>query len=369
MKQYSSIWSYNKKRFGSLEPTKDNLLKIQRSELYSVQTDDPNIQQRCAYEWERILDTRHPGWRSLNVEESVHVPSEFTFFMHGRRVSCDFYKKLNIALEVLKTRPSSVIEIGPGYGQVVRLLHLISGVRCSLVDLPTSIIWCKKFLEMHNIPCEYILAGEHKTGAQYDTLVNTSSLGEMPISVAKDYLRYFSYGIVKHSVYLNRLLNTYCPYREVARENEAGWYFFVDPNAYVEQWELEPDFTRINGPDWWGHHREVFMVVNHNRSAHLNEPMGQEVIIKTPASRTNNILWPDKKRLQILLENVRVCGFASDYKALLSYLHRCSLRYPFEETFLLKKMLAQRLCKKHYHTQKLRYIPYMIGRFLHRLRL
>lgn len=349
MNLVSPMWKFNGKRTSKLSDDLNGLQAVMRSELYSVQSDRPMEQEQSAKEWERILDERYHAWRPVveGLGESVLVPKEFCFWFHGRYVSLDFYKKLLLALEVLQDNPQCVLEIGAGYGQVQRLLHhLKPDLKLIVIDLPETLRWAKLFLE--GMPCEFIPADQFgKPTGHIDCLLNSSSFGEMPEAVCEQYLKMFSY--VPRMVLLNRLLNTYCPWREQNREREGHWYFYLPLNREVESWELEPDFTRIPGPEFTGHHRELFIVLN--KSGQIRMPSTDEVRqqswftrrTRSPSGRAANILGPDPHTLRTLLEAVRWhwpgCSpngvVALD--ALLWYLQAISLRRPFEELPMLWK--------------------------------
>lgn len=355
---YSYIWQLNAVRLRGLFPNEDNFRAVARSELYAVQSRQPQEQQRSADAWEQILDRRHPGWRSRigKLSESKYVPDEVCFVREGRRVSLDFYKKLNLALEVMRAKPKKIVEVGGGYGQVGRILYALARVEYCVIDLPESLAWSRFFLAKEKVPARLVSAEsyESETEQHFDALVNSSSFGEMELSVSRRYLEWFA-SRVDRSVLLNRLLNTYCPWREAARETEAGWYFYADPDAYVEQWELEPDFTRIDGPETYGHHRELFLVLNHRRSREPLRPLAEFEQANwwrhrspSPSSRTTNILWPDRDTLRQLLEHVRQYPTAGGVNLLLHYLRAISLRRPFEELPWLwlrfRKLSGQRHC-------------------------
>ena len=130
----SSIWKLNQIRTQRLPESIEGLLSVQRTELFAVQTANVDEQRRSAIALESILDRRHPGWRKRigDLSESSMTPREHCFIHNNRRVSLDFYNKLNLALEVLRSKPESVIEIGAGWGQVGRILWHLAKVKLCL---------------------------------------------------------------------------------------------------------------------------------------------------------------------------------------------------------------------------------------------
>jgi hypothetical protein len=329
---YSTIWRHNSRRMAHWD-----LKAVMSSELYAVNSERESEQQASAEAWELILDQRHPTWRDRvkGLEESELLPVRFTSQFNGRVVSNDFYKKLNLALYVLESKPINVVEIGAGWGQVARIIHrLAPEIQYAIIDIPETLRWSKEFLSMEQVPCRFISALDESWGGPYDVMLNSSSFGEMPIAISKSYLNWSKIQCGR-SVMLNRLLNTYDPWTERQRERECGWYFHADPKAKVERMELEPDFTRINGPETWGHHREVLLILRHNEADQDSPdcPIGAWLSSRQrrPSNRGSNILGPDMTVLESLLEKVRREPTKTSLDRLLSYLEAIRLKHPFEE--------------------------------------
>ena len=342
----STIWELGAKRMSVLPRNLEGLKQVMGTELFAVQSERHDEQCRSAAAWEAVLDKRHPRWRARigNLEESPLVPAKHCFRYGGRMVSLDFYKKLNLALEILRYPVNRIVEIGAGWGQVGRILWQLARCDYTIIDIPETLCWSRIFLGAHEVPATLVKA-EHfmQAAGVYDCLLNSSSFGEMDRAVAASYLRWFDSNRVKRCVLLNRLLNTYDPWREAQREQEAGWYFFADRTMGVEQWELEPDFTRIQGPEFSGHHRELFLVLGQgSMPQHDLQDVEAEAWIthrsSAACSRTTHILWPDKATLRLLLEMVRCHLTTKAVSLLLLYLESISLRHPFEETRLLLDM-------------------------------
>jgi len=344
----SSIWKLNQIRMQRLPESIEGLLSVQRTELFAVQTANVDEQRRSAIAWESILDRRHPGWRKRigDLSESSMTPREHCFIHNNRRVSLDFYKKLNLALEVLRSKPESVIEIGAGWGQVGRILWHLAKVKYTVIDLPETLRWPRVFLHAENVPATFLTDADYQNAGKADCLLNSSSFGEMPRDTAAGYLRYFNSSRVRRTVLLNRLLNTYDPWLEAQREHECGWYFYADPTAAVERWELEPDFTTIPGVELHGHHRELFLILREGTPTldSIDEIASQSWTAhrsNRASSRTTHILTPDMRVLQTLLEHARVRPTARSLELLLQYLESISLRHPFEETRFLRDLQRQ----------------------------
>lgn len=343
MTSIAPMWQFNAQRMRALPDDLSGLQAVMRSNLFAVQSTDPGVQQRSAGEWTRILDRRYPDWRNKIGElgESRLVPPEFCFLYDGRYVSLDFYKKLLLALEVVAAEHQSVLEIGPGYGQVQRILRYIApAIRLIVIDIPESLRRSELFLAMEAIDCEFVSSESFGgVGGTIDCLLNSSSFGEMTDDACAGYLEHF--GHITRMVLLNRMLNTYCPWRESNREREGHWYFNLPWQHGVERWELEPDFTRIPGPEFSGHHRELFLVLN--RTIPIAKPNVQAIQQQSwftersncPSTRPNNILGPDHEVLRAMLEAIRVRQSTPPgvlaLDMLLWYLHACQLRRPFEE--------------------------------------
>ena len=110
----------------------------------------------------------------------------------------------------------SVLEIGPGYGEVARQIIKYSNIKIKsydFIDLPNSILFCELYLgkifgtknfsksnfvernsflpnKKYNLKFNFIIANEiNLLKNKYDLIINTYSLGEMPKETMKKYIK------------------------------------------------------------------------------------------------------------------------------------------------------------------------------------
>lgn len=355
-----SAWLPEMRRvIGSDWPDSQKLTWAQRTPMFAINDADPATRHDSIKRWDTYLTRRWGNWlktlRDNRLEESKHYPEEFVSTFDGLRLSLDFCKKLNIALEAIGigklTGKSRVLELGAGFGQVGRILMALRpGLEYVICDLPESLYFAERFLRANGCNYRQVAARLFKDiSGRFDCFINTSSLGEMPSSVASAYLDHFQRNCdLRSCVLLNRMLNTYSPWREANRERECGWYFALDNLWDVKTWDLEPEFTTFPGVEQI-HARELLFV-----ASRASEPLISHGIIPLYAitrqlwcstnrhavnSRLHHIFAWDKALLRELFERVRTNpGDRKAFGILLDYLDRIAGPYPFEEMAMLFKM-------------------------------
>lgn len=95
----------------------------------------------------RDLDSLPAG-----LEESPHASPDTVFQQGGRRISASFLWHLCAAVRLLENLPppASLLEIGPGFGGLARVLRGLSpATRLVLVDLPDSLAFTYVYLRLH----------------------------------------------------------------------------------------------------------------------------------------------------------------------------------------------------------------------------
>jgi hypothetical protein len=180
------------------------------------------------------------------VQESPLVGKRTLFRVRGRLLSTMFLFHLCEATRVLRHvgQPRNVLEIGPGYGGLARVLKLLSpGTRYTLLDLPDSLTCSYVFLATHFPEARLLFvtgkgqmdaAGdadfvflpttlvEELHGRETQLAINTCSFGEMTQPVIDRYL-----DLLQHRMQVRWLysLNRYGQYPEpmpgVARAGRA----------------------------------------------------------------------------------------------------------------------------------------------------
>ena len=357
------------------------LFAIQDTVLFSVNSKDPQIQKAAALEWELALTSRHgEAWKEMPEESDYYSPA-LCFAWNGKKVSQDWFKKVNLALIALSYKPKTVLELGAGFGQVCRLMRLKHpALKYTIIDLRETLYFARLFLSCSmpdanivlarcsddfNLPCDILLvpselAQEYAMlSPNIDIFINSSSLGEMDNETSGFYINLLQeYIKPKHAVLLNRLLNTYGPIVDNFRENESGWYFSLGKQWNVLHWELEPNFTLIPYDELY-HNREIFLIMEYKYQAEVSpsEKHNIESTIKQfywyryftqcPSHRWGNMLYVDYSILNILFELVRLNSSEFSLDALIKYLHVIGKRHPFEELPILYKKFEQVTGKSH----------------------
>lgn len=384
----SPIWQSGIKRMRNIiDSTKtdvEKLQEVQKTELFSVCTTDREEQLLSAAKWEEVILKRFgKSYETFkHLSESELHPASLSFQYNGRLVSQDFYKKLNIALEVGHNFPRLIMELGGGVGQQARILFNINpSCKYILIDLPETLHFAEIYLKEH-FPSKKIVkptAGSdfgkeydimlvpstmfpayafwwsyEPEGSRPDMFINTSSLGEMDSETQGMYVNIIQTKIKpKRCVLLNRLLNTYSPITERFRENEAGWYWMLDRNWRVYRWELEPDFTLIPFTEMF-HNREVFIVADRmfSKESLLNiDNIKAQYWYKNFSLRATdrwaNQLSIDHDVLKRLSESVRMLPSVENVDMLIKYLYTIKKQYPFEEEQYLFKLYQSLAMKPH----------------------
>lgn len=334
----------------SQAPVEEKLAWAQRTILFACNDDDPVTRADSFVRWDKYLKRRWGDWTTIlmdhRLEESKHYPDEFVFTHDGLRLSLDFLKKFNIALEAIEvgklTSASRVLELDAGFGQVGRILMALRpGLEYVICDLPESLYFSEWFLRANNCEYKQLPAWAYRSvGGRFDCFINTSSLGEMPAEVARRYLDHFQGQCELQScVLLNRLLNTYSPWREANRERECGWYWELDDRWRVKTWELEPEWISFPGIESL-YARELLFIATREKQA-VPPPTDDEVAaierqqwcqkVHPASTRLRHIFAWDKELLRVLLERVRVKPDRRTLGALLAYLQRIEGPWPFEE--------------------------------------
>lgn len=149
----------------------------------------------------------------LYVQDTPHAWPEAVAMAGNRPVSIAFLYHLCIAAQIEKAvgKPSTVFELGSGYGGLARILKLLNpGARFVLCDLPVTLYFCYVFLRTHFPNCTFKVLGRGENlgispptadftfvpaslassiaGLSFDLAVNTSSLSEMTQSAVAYYL-------------------------------------------------------------------------------------------------------------------------------------------------------------------------------------
>ena len=397
-----SIWGWNQENimnpliFSELTPSEKNHA-IQRTELFAVNAIDVESQKLSYQHWDKYFNQRFGDWKqkSGGLQETPHYRPDLTFEVAGSRYSLDFLKKLNIALEVIERfqvgAGSRVLELGSGFGQVGRILHhLKPGFQYVAVDLPESLYFAAIFLNLtcpdakivwikspEELPGTLALTGAERpdmilipcvfadhlaaTKAEADVFINTSSLGEMNNASSQYYLETIQKHLrVKHAFLLNRLLNTYDRNIEPDRAQESGWYFSLDGNWKVINWELEPIFTRIPHAEMF-HNRELLWIASRTAekaaatipSDILKQAWFEGFTVRAAVRHANQLVFETGKDSVVcqLCEAARISPNEKNLDALIKYLSAIRKAYPFEEMPLLYGKYRQAAGSKHF-TQK-----------------
>ena len=162
------------------------------------------------------LEVHGRGLSSLpaGLEESPHASLDTVFQHQGRRISASFLWHLCAATRLLENLPppASVLEIGPGFGGLARVLRgLAPASRFVLVDLPDSLAFAYVYLRLHfpearvvfvTSPSESIVELRREAdflllpsnllsllhGEHFDLAINIASWGEMTQTGVNRYL-------------------------------------------------------------------------------------------------------------------------------------------------------------------------------------
>lgn len=249
--------------------------RAQRTLMFSVNVQEP-VKER-AIDW-LLAEQRSRGIDLFSLRSEVQE-SEYSFAgnnveRRGRRLTPDFLRTVNIGLRAaefldLDRRKIDVVELGGGLGHLARTLRLLGYTRSHvIVDLPETLVFSYCFLSL-NFPQARLRLVEDEASARalaagdydfafvpalladavacrpYDLFVNIASMGEMRNEVIRDWMRWIQERLQVRSLYtLNRYLNTIDPRCHQWRweENECSVHY--DPRWQIQQWELEPGFTR-----------------------------------------------------------------------------------------------------------------------------
>lgn len=193
---------------------------------------------------------------------------------HGRRLTPDFIRTVNIGLQMERYfNPDrggfNILELGGGLGHLARTMKILGQSRSHVIlDLPETLVFSYCFLSL-NFPRARMLLVEDEESARevaaggfdfafvpalfadavserkYDLFVNTASLGEMPNTTIRYWMNFIQNSLSVHYLYtLNRYLNTIDPSRHSWRWEENECSLLYDRRWDILQWELEPRFTR-----------------------------------------------------------------------------------------------------------------------------
>ena len=102
-----------------------------------------------------------------------------------------FLWHLNFYLRITKViTPKSILEIGGGYGGLARIFKTLHPeISYTIIDLPESLYFSKKFLELNSINDVLLIpAGEVPEKKEFDIVINTGSFQEMFKEVVKEYI-------------------------------------------------------------------------------------------------------------------------------------------------------------------------------------
>jgi len=212
--------------------------------------------------------------RDLPAEvcESALVHPETLFEVDGRRLTTDFLYRLIIWRHLVQSIPgilefSTILEIGAGLGQLARMTRLqLPDVTQIVVDLPETLIFSYSFLRatFPDLPHRYCdreedlhKFAEAKGGILYvpaklaaklppinvDMVMNTHSLGEMPIEAVQSYFEIIQSRLATRYLYsLNRYLESYRWHRVpmVAILPDRRWRTL--------RWRYNPQFVQTDRP-------------------------------------------------------------------------------------------------------------------------
>jgi hypothetical protein len=206
------------------------------------------------------------------VEESVLASPKVVAMADGKRYSTAFLYHLSIAshLEAHVDNYDSILELGPGYGGLPRLLKLMRpDTKFVLIDIPETLYLCYIFLRCHFPNCTFEVIttrGQLETsnrtsdftfvpaqlalglaGSSFDVVINTASLSEMTQPAADYYLSLIEKDLrVRYFLHLNRFGTP-----ETFLGNACATSFGIDRDWEVLswQWRRKDNLTNLH-PEW-----------------------------------------------------------------------------------------------------------------------
>jgi len=261
----------------SASPT-EAIHRVDRTWMFSVNIPEPSVKER-AVQW-LLAEQRERGIDLTSLPE-VFQESEFSepannVVLHGRRLTPDFIRCLNVAheIETLCAFPGTrnmIVELGAGTGHLARVLRLLLGESTYVIlDIPETLFFSSLFLQLNFPESKVLYVNDERRlpreqlqdydfifvptqfadailNGQFDLFVNTASMGEMRNEVIRYWMNYIQNTLsVRQLFTLNRFLNTIIAHGDMhafrRAENEASVHY--DSGWEILRWEVEPAFTR-----------------------------------------------------------------------------------------------------------------------------
>jgi len=247
----------------------------QQTFMFSVNVASP-IEER-AVDW--LLDEQRARGVDIfslapEIQESAWSYPGNNVERQGRRLTPDFIRTLNIGQQIgryFNPAPGGldIVELGGGLGHLARTMKMLGHTRSHVIlDLPETLVFSYCFLSLNFPEARMLLLdtedsvraitlrdydfafvpalfAEAVTGRPYDLFVNTASLGEMPNKTIRYWMDFVQGSLeIRYLYTLNRYLNTIDPHHHSWRWEENECSVRYDRRWDIQQWELEPRFTR-----------------------------------------------------------------------------------------------------------------------------
>jgi putative sugar O-methyltransferase len=202
------------------------------------------------------------------------IPSSL-FPWKGRQISTIFFWHLYHYLSITKwlcPRPSTILEIGGGYGALARLFKLEhTDIQYTIVDIPESLLFSEIFLRKNFPNCktrfvdnqnetfdekeyDFIFIPIHLSNTimnkSFDVAVNTASLQEMPDRTVDYWMNFIQNDNISAFYSVNYFLNSIKTY-EPDPENSNFLCPKLDPYWTIVNWQIEPPALTIDTVRRW----------------------------------------------------------------------------------------------------------------------
>ncbi len=193
----------------------------------------------------------------------------------GRHLSTIFFWHLYQYLSITRNlcaHPSTVLEIGGGYGALARLFRLEQpDIHYTITDIPESLFFAEVFLKVNFPGCsvKYALSSDDVTDYRkydfllvpvqlseslknlpYDVAVNTGSLQEMPDNTVEYWMNLIQSDSIGSFYSLNYFLN---PLKMYLSDAEVSNFICpkLDPYWRIIHWETDPQTITIDTDKRW----------------------------------------------------------------------------------------------------------------------